>query len=190
MKKNFRKIPPSITLKLGRLTGQEIVAGCSLSIDRAKIMSGDYSHLGISLGPGGLQFSEEVLPLTTQGKYSYRNIHGKTLVRRDLEKVRRTRSMDVPNWRGYGTHEVDIQYYAYPRDFLPPRGVKLVIHCSNPGPQETKYVFAVKVDEVLSRADAGFEDNLLYDINILQENVGACGVELSSVQIASTSLPC
>lgn len=185
MRKNYRKIPPHIFIRLERLRGENVVAGCAISITREQLISGQYSQLGIQLNSDGISVAGPVLPNPSSGKYSRWNMYGKVLIHKELPKVRRVRSMDAPNWGGEGTHSVDIPYLAYQREFLPPPEVKLVLHCANPSGDQGRYILAVKVDEVLNRNAAGFRDRLLYDINILQENIAACGVELAESELSS-----
>jgi len=176
MKKNYRKIPKHIISKLKHLQAREIMVGCAISIPREKIAADVFKHLGISLQEGVLKFPSIVLPSPEQGKYSFKNINGETIVRRDLPKEHHTRTFDAPDWSGYGTHQVDIPYEAYPRYFVTPHEAKLSLHCENCGTNQEKYVFVVKVDEVIDIKKPDYADRLLYNINLLQENVGACDI--------------
>ena len=44
-------------------------------------------------------------------------------------------------------------------------------------------MIAARVDEVLSQADPNFDDYLLQNLNLLQENLGACGVEAADSSV-------
>lgn len=184
MKKNYRKIPKHISAKLSNLHAAEIMVGCAITISRDRILAGELRHLDVVLTEEGLKCPAEILPAQEQGKCSYKNRNGETIVRKDLPKEHRTRSFDAPDWNGYGTHQVDIPYEAYQRFFNPPTEAKLSLHCENPAPNQESYVLIVKVNEVLAMSSEDFNARLLFDVNLLQENLGACDVETATSSAA------
>ena len=185
MKKNILKIPQVIMQKLRTLPDDQIVVGCAIKIKGKELKAGKLNHLGITLTKKGLLLSDSVIPLETQGKYSNKNVNGEIIVRKDLPKERHYRSVETPNWGDAynGTHMVDLPYDKYPREFDPPRELEIIITSPNTSPNQTDYIIAFKVNEVLNKKSKKFKKNLLENLNLLQENVGACGVESALIRI-------
>lgn len=107
------------------------------------------------------------------------------MVRKDLPKETHYNVIEAPNFgdptRGY--HTVHLPYSKYPRDFHPPRELQILMSCSDTSPNLAAYVIAFKVEEVLSKKSQDFGAKMLDDLNLLQENIYACGVEAANVSI-------
>ncbi|AUC94638.1 hypothetical protein CWS35_10435 [Bradyrhizobium sp. SK17] len=69
------------------------------------------------------------------------------------------------------------------RDFIPPKEVELSLTLleQRTGPE---FVVRFAVDQVLSKQAPDFDDDVLYNLNILQENLGAADVFESSATLA------
>lgn len=199
-KKNFRAIPERILNKTKSINSRYLVVSSLLTITKDEINKGLFNHLNISFKNNGLQFPASIIPDESQGKYSNRNVNGFEVIRKDLKKVRRYRTMEVPNygdsWRG--THTVDIPQDVYPRDFYSPRLINIQIECPSKSQDLDKYAIKFQLDEVLDKKADDFENRLLDLINLLQENVYACDIMaasstyqdyLSTVQLAWEILP-
>jgi hypothetical protein len=184
-KKNIHKIPQSIHERMRNITSDEIVAGCAVKFKAQDLASGRLKHLGIVLANDGLKLPLSIIPQGSQGKYSDRNINGLEVVRRDLPKETHYNSVETPNWGDsyYGTHTVHLPYEKYPRDFRPPRELEILMICRDIRPDLPTYIIAFQVQEVLNKKDKDFYDLLLEDLNLLQENIGACGVEAASMAL-------
>lgn len=178
MKKNLLKIPTEIVAKLETIKGGEVVAGCAVMFRANILTTGQLKHLGIMLTNEGLEVPATVVPPASQGKFSRKNLEGLEIKRDDLPKETHYRSVEVPNWgNSYkGTHKVDFPYEKYPRDFDPPRELAISIKCQNTKLGLQGYVIAFKVNEILEKTSKNFKNRLLENLNLLQENVGACGV--------------
>ena len=186
MKRNVHKVPTSVRLKIQNLGKRDIVVGCAQQFKADDIRSGVLKHIFVELSNGTLKFPECILPIASQGKYSARNINGFEVVRKDLPIETQYHFAEAPNWgdRYNGTHTIWLPHKAYPRDFKPPRELEIILHCSNPEATQSSFVFAARVNEVLSQNSPDFEEHLLEDLNLLQENFGACGVEPADTSIA------
>lgn len=183
-KKNIRSIPTPVRNRLSKLGKVPIVAGISRTFSEADLKGGKLEHLGIGLNEKGLQLPTSVVPLATSGKYSDRNVNGYEIVRRDLPKETHYNSVQAPDWNGYGTHTVDLPYEKYPRDFHGPKFLSIKVSSPNVDPNQSKYIIIFEVDQVLDPKDRSFEFDLLELLNLLQENVGACGVQKSGATLA------
>jgi hypothetical protein len=185
-KKNINKIPPIILKKLGTIKEGEVVAGCAVKFKADDLASGRLKHLGITLTDKGLNLPTSIVPPDSQGKYSDRNINGFEVVRKDLPKETHYNSIESPNWGDsyYGTHTVNLPYQKYPRDFYPPRELEILTSSKDIRPGLPTYIIAFQVQEVLDKHDKSFKDRLLENLNLLQESVGACGVEAATMALS------
>lgn len=177
MKKNLRKIPKEIIAKLGTIKGGEVVAACAVMFSANILVAGQLKHLGIMLTNKGLEVLDTVVPPASQGKFSRKNLEGLEIKRNDLPKETHYRSVEAPNWGNYGTHTVNFTCEKYPRDFDPPRELTISVKCQNTDPGLPGYVIAFKVNEILEKTNKHFYRRLFENLNLLQENVGACSVE-------------
>lgn len=185
MKKNIREIPGAVFSKLKTITQKEVNAACVKTYRREELAEGILSHLSITAGPEGLICPGSVLPPETQGKYSWWNINGAVIVRKDLPKETIYHAVEAPNWGdpSNGYHTVYLPHEQYPRDFQPPRELQLLVKCLNQKERSETYVLGFLVDEVLDKTSAEFKELLLENLNLLQENVGSCGIEPANIPI-------
>ena len=185
MKKHLRKIPENILEKLKTIKGKDVVVGCAVKFKADELAAGSLKHLGITLMPGGLELPAAVVPPKSQGKYSAQNVEGIEIIRKDLPKEKHYRSIDVPNWGDWsnGSHDVDIPYEMYPRDFIPPKELEVTMACANKRAGLSSYVISFQIKETLDKTAKNFQKGLFENLNLLQENVGACGVEAAEVPL-------
>jgi hypothetical protein len=125
------------------------------------------------------------IPKASAGRYSKANVEGKDAIRKDLPMVTKTFSWETPNWGdwSYGSHTHTVDREVYQRDFIPPKEVELSIALFEKT-SEAEFVLKFAVDQVLSKRSEDFESELLYNLNILQENVSAVDVFASEATIA------
>lgn len=185
MKKNLRKIPDSINQKLRTVKSKEMVVGCAVKFKSANLLKGNLKHLGISLTDKGLNLPASIIPPADQGKYSDKNANGLEVIRKDLPKEKHYNTVESPNWGDdyKGTHTVNLPYEKYPREFIPPRELEIIMRCNNIRPNQSEYIIAFKVNEVLDRTRKNFKTRLFENLNLLQENVGTCGVESADMTL-------
>jgi hypothetical protein len=179
MPKNFRKIPAHVRAGLGRIGQQPVVAGCGMVFAERDLRAGHLRHLGIKFQRGQLVVPEQVIPLPSRGKYCERNFYGVEIIRKDLPTETHYNYVETPNWgdSSYGTHTVALPYEKYPRDHVAPRLSSIGMECQPAPGQNRKYFITFQVSEVLDPTSDEFDDRLLECINLLQENVGRCGVQ-------------
>jgi hypothetical protein len=180
--KNFLKVPEAILGKVRSLPDDEVVVAAVVKIAAMAIVAGEYGHLDMTLEGERPVFPSEVIPKRSRGRYSRRNVEGKVVVRRDLPKFKKTFSVEAPTFGDTtNTHTVYFERDVYPRDFLPPKELALQLELLGEAADEDgQFLFRAGVGDILDRRAAGFEDDLLYDLNLLQENVGAVDVFPSS----------
>lgn len=186
-KRNLLKIPDWILAKAENFSDDEFVAACVKRISIPEVEAGRYAHLDIKFEGEELQFPESRLPSARAGRYSLRNAYSHTLVRKDLPKITRTYSMEVPNFGDWskGSHTVDIPRQVYRRDQIPPKRMKIAIELlEEEKADEGSFVFKFRVDEVMVKGGQNLLSDLLFNLNLLQENVGSTDVFPANATLA------
>lgn len=149
----------------------DVVVACVREVSAENVTN--FGDVGLRWVNGALEVPPAFVPARNAGRYSRANVEGEVVVRRDLPKTFQTYTWEAPNYgdwsKGSTTHSRTQEVYQ--RDFIPPKEVTLSISIL----RETGGKYAVKfaVDQVLKRGMPEFEAELLYNLNILQENVGA-----------------
>ena len=178
-KKNLHKIPNHVRDRLPLLSGDKVIAACVRAISQSSIEKGEFGHLGIEIETGALRFTERLVPIAAIGKYSRWNVNGREVVRRDLPKVHKYFTLEVPNFGDWtkGMHYVDIPRDVYQREFIQParKELSLALLRTESG-DDPVHLFRVRVEDVLDRNAIDFSNKLLENLNLLQENVGTVNV--------------
>ncbi|MBJ8996995.1 hypothetical protein [Citrobacter braakii] len=184
MKRNIRVIPKNIHSKLRRL-GNTVVAGTSIAFTENQLKSGALEHLGIYFDNGVNAYETSVIPDPLQGKHSLKNVFGEEIVRKDLPKETHYTEIESPNWgdSSNGTHTVRLPYEKYPRDIIPP--TLIAIEINHKQPSDSHFIFNFRVTRILDKQSNKFDDELLFDLNLLQENLGKCGIENADKPIST-----
>ena len=186
--KNFRKTPDSITKKVARVEGNEIVVAAVKRISASELRAGLYKHLEMGWGvEEAALFPERIMPHPMNGKFSMWNAQGREIIRKDLPMVTRTFSVEAPNFGDWsnGSHDVSWDRDVYQRDFVPPAEAELSIALlrTEPG-DDPNLLFRFRVEQILSKASGDFGEQLFSTVNLLQENVGAIDVFRSEAEAA------
>jgi hypothetical protein len=174
---SFRHIPDRIRVKVEKLSGDEIIVACVKKVSASQIK--DYAHLGLSVVDGKLVFESPVMPSPDVGLYSRRNLEGQEIVHRDLPMIDETYTSTRPNYGDWtkGSHDIHWTRKIYQRTFIPPYDLDLtaeVLH--EESGEEPTFVIKFSVGRILDRKGKGFAEELLFALNLLQENTGASDV--------------
>jgi hypothetical protein len=183
-KKNYRKIPQELLSKIAALRVDDVVVACVKRLEPGDIAR--YAHLNLRLHNGDLSVPAPAVPPVNMGAFSRTNVDGKEVVRRDLPKIQKSYWVEVPNWGDWsnGSHDVWWTRDVYQRELIPPKELTLSIVLLPRDAGDAHYTVKFQVDQVISRAAPDFDADLLYNLNILQENVGAVDVFASTATIA------
>jgi hypothetical protein len=176
-KRNLLKIPNYILEKVENLKGKPVVISVLKKVKKSEIEKGIFSHIGIKFNKATLEFPNEFIPLRKIGRWSVVNLDGKRKPLKNLPMITKTFTMEAPNYNGNGTHDVSFDRPIYQKEYFPPK--ELVVKIELLGQEvnnEPIFIFKFTVDEVLTTTDINFEKNLIYNLNILQENVGAVDI--------------
>ena len=185
VKKNYRKIPPRIHATLKTLQDKEIVVACIKTFSASDLQAGCLAHLGVTLDEDGLHLPEGTLP-EPNGKYSYYNRYGKEIIRKDLPKETRYTPVETPNWgdEANGTHTVYLPYEKFPRDYEAPALAIIQMDSPDTNPNLATYAIRFRLNEIMDRTSVDFQNRLLEGLNILQEQLGSCGVQGADVPLS------
>jgi hypothetical protein len=181
MPKNFGRIPPEILRRLETFALDDVVVAVAKQLRPKDVER--YAHLGLRIENDNLILPAPFVPSISAGKYSRTNVEGKEIIRKDLPMIKKEIAHLAPNWHGSGTHLVIHERDVYLREFIRPKEVELAITLLE---THAEGVFIVKfaVDQVINRRSDDFETELLYNLNILQENIGSANVFESDATIA------
>lgn len=176
--RNRRVVPSAVKKKVEAFGDTPFQAGTTLPITRDQAEGGVFRHLQIEWGEGGLTLPHRVLPLAEMGKWSARNTIGHEIVHDDQAKELRYRTVETPNFGDWskGSHPVDLPYEAYPRTYFPPKYASLELDVIAENRVEGTTEVRCRCDEVLQTGMRHFDTHLLWDLNLLQENVGSADV--------------
>jgi hypothetical protein len=181
-RKNYKKIPRQILDRINAIDVDDVIVACVKRVAPEDVRQ--YVHLNLQLQNGTLVLPPPTVPSETSGRYSHINVHGKEVVRRDLPKVLKTVTIDSPNWGDWsnGSHEVSWTREVYERGFIPPKELTLSVELVDTR-DNGEFLVKFAIDQVLRKTADDIEDELLYNLNILQENVGAVSVFASTATL-------
>lgn len=184
-KKNLRKIPQQILSQVKSLETDSLVVGCLLQLELQDIRNDIYRHIGLYWDDGEVRYEKSMVPLSEAGYYSHYNRDGREIILTDLPKELRSWSIEAPNYGDSwnGTHQVHFTKEAYQREFIAPKLLSITIELVGETATDQALIFRFIVEEVLDRRSEDFEDQLLFNLNLLQENVGNCEVYPSDASI-------
>jgi len=184
MPKNLLRIPRSILQRLATFDQDDVVAATVKLVLPTDI--GRYERLGLSLHDGTLGIPEPQPPKPSAGRYSNANLYGMEKVRKDLPKITKSYGFWAPSWGSGSYHYVSHDREVYIREVYPPKEVNLSIALVER--RGDGFLLKFAIDQVLSRRTPNFEQELLYNLNLLQENVGAADIFESATSLADYAL--
>ena len=181
-KKNLRKIPDLILERIRAFDQDDVVVACVKSIKPSDVPR--YSHLGIEMEGDNLSVPAPSVPNPSMGKFSRANVEGLDEKRTDLPKV--TKEIycgDRPIYGDWskGSFPLWQTRKVYQREFIPPKEVELSVTLIEE--KSGAYVVRFAIEQVVNRRTENFEQELFYNLNLLQENVGAAGVFTSDTSL-------
>lgn len=174
----YLKIPSDISSKLNTFENDDVIVSCVKPIGIEEIESGTYSHIGIQISDGEVVYKKSIVPDIKNGTRSKRNVQGHKIPIKEKGKKWKTYSFDAPNFGDWskGSHEVSWDRKVYPQRKIPPRNLELTIDQIHRDNASDEYVFKFAVDKVYNKQSENYDEELLFAINLLQENVGVSDV--------------
>jgi hypothetical protein len=175
-KRNLNKLPSAVSSSLATIK-TELIAAAVTKLIRPSEIATTYRHLSL---PTQVGKTETVLPPLEMGKYSTRNQHGWEVVRRDLPMITKTYYWETPNSGDASTYGTHLHYQdreVYQREFHEPRMYRLTNEMLRVGAGgDNPNAYRIALDHQLDRANPVFDEELMFMLNLLQENTGAVGV--------------
>ncbi|VCX26232.1 hypothetical protein BANRA_03226 [Klebsiella pneumoniae] len=183
MKKNIRVIPKNIHSKLRRL-GNTVVAGTSIAFTENQLKNGMLEHLGIYFDNDVIKYEASIIPDPLQGKYSFKMFSArKSSEKTSQKKLTIPKLSHLTGDSSNGTHTVRLPHDKYPRDIIPPK--LIAIEINHKKSSDSYFIFNFRATRILEKNSNKFDDELLFDLNLLQENLGKCGVENADKPIST-----
>lgn len=184
MKKNYRLIPDFIRTKLNNLQESEVVIATIKKMTKEQIEQHPVISKIVTFNPE-IQILEYYEPEKTAGSYSKKNINGYRIKYPERPKVRKTYyAGERPIFGDYsrGTFSLYITRLIIPYDEIAPRNI--FIHATlleeNIENNIPFYTLKFQTTPVLLKTN---EPEILFNINILQENIGSINVFPSDTTI-------
>lgn len=177
-KKSFRTIPATVESELAKLASRNVQVLAGKKIDLQEIEAGKYSHLGLTLQTASVGNDWGLIPGADVGKTSARNLEGWEVVRKDLPKYKKYFYQDIPiygNAARNGWTTATIPRDVYHKDQFPPYLLQLNVLVQEKI-NESKFGVVFAVDQIFDREAPSFRDDLLFALNLLQENTGVIGL--------------
>lgn len=183
MKKNIIKIPPLVMARVHKFANSSLVAACTMQYKLQDVNSGALKQFGIVLpiGVAEVGLSGKFEPPPTAGRYSWINSNDIIEIHKDLPKVPREVEGSIKDWHG-NHHTVIFTRQCYPRSKLPAKHV--LIEAKIIRKELDWVVVGFRVADELNSSQPDFNERLLSDLNLLQENIGCGRIELASTDIS------
>lgn len=180
----MRKIPDKILAKLDQIDTPAIVVGFGRTLTVAEMEEQPLQHLHISYVGGQLRLPEHPTVPQPIGPFSDENINGREVIHKDQPKYPKSVYMgERPNYGDWskGSFGLWSTRKVYPRSFIPPRHIAVKINDNEHLRQAEIRILSFRLEPHLVRADAHFEDTLLFYLNLCKEVLGGCDVFKSDV---------
>lgn len=170
--KHFRKVPKKVTAKINSFKSDTILVSIETTLSKESLAKFRSSSL---LNTSQYKTNEledfSFLPPATVGTYSRRNIEGRSITLRNKPKVQKSWTIEGPNFGDYskGTHTVVHSKLVFPQKTEFPKNILLSF--KNIKRVDNNFRCKVLIDVPLNRTDSTFNQDLLFFINLLQENL-------------------
>lgn len=191
-KQSYRKIPISIDAKLNQFKGGAIKVASAREVPVHQIQQGLFTSVGIYFESGNLHIPEQnIIPALDGGVWARRNIEGWEIVRRDLPKISRYFSVEVPNFGDWakGSHEMVYTRECYQREVVGPLEARMKITIESAIEDLNTILFSFELDYLFDPEETDFRKQLLLGINLMQQTTGCSDVfpaDVSKEEILKT----
>lgn len=170
--KHFRKVPKKVTAKVNSFKSDTILVSVETTLSKELLVKFRSSSLFATSQDQTDELGDFLfLPPKNVGTYSKRNIEGRSIALRNMPKVTKSWTIEGPNFGDYtkGTHTVVHSKLVFPKKTEFPKNIllsfKIIKRVDN------NFRCKVLIDVPLNRTDSTFNQDLLFFINLLQENL-------------------
>ncbi|HBN05946.1 MAG TPA: hypothetical protein DD434_09195 [Bacteroidales bacterium] len=180
MRKNFRKIPTSILEKIQNIDG-DLIIGAVINLSEDDFINPFYSDFNLTIKDGLLSYESEIVPSIIKGTFSKRNIDGYKIKFPERPKISKSYYVgERPIFGDYskGTFSMYISRKVIDFIDIPPKEISLIFELLDKKTVNGKdnYIIKISTSHVLNQSMTNFYDELFFNLNILQENIGAVDV--------------
>ncbi|WP_057766078.1 hypothetical protein [Cytobacillus praedii] len=173
-KKNLNKLPKDIQNKFNEM--ENFIVSTAKKIKLADIENGVYEHLGIKIENGKVAFPSSIIPSQKIGRYSKYNVYGRTFSRKDLPKIEKEYSNELPIYGDWskGSNTVSWTRWVWQTERWLPKFLKIEMESLEQ--DETSITIKFSITNILHSKSTNIDKDVLYYCNVLQENIGVHGV--------------
>lgn len=188
MKKYFNKIPLLIQNKISNSTSAEFEVASIIKLYKTQINSNNFEQIGISLNSQNQISLTTVLPDSSIGRHSKRNVEGYQEVLKSEPKILRTYNLGerpvFGDW-SKGSFELHASRKVYRRIQHPTESFTISSEIIDIGQDyDGEYIiFKVKINEIFIKKSEDFTERLLHGINVLMESHGKADIFESSANM-------
>lgn len=181
MKKNFRKVPDWILQKIENIVSNNITVATVIRLMASELEDPTYTDIHFSVNDGTLTFNEEYIPSKNKGSYSKKNILGYKIKYPERSRIPKTYYLGERHKYGDNTRETFSLYVTrqvIDYDEIPPKEISIIVELLNSEEENGQifYIFKISTSQILSKQSDNFIQDVLFNINLLQENIGSINV--------------
>ena len=182
MKHNIMKVPAVVCRKLLEFGDNDVVAACTCQFNADDVSKGALLRYGINVSNTGITvgLKGNFEPAANAGRFSRRNCHKTIIIHKGEPRVPRELEGVATDWQG-GHHTFTYTRFCYPRSVDTPKHIRIEVQIVRV--ELDRIVVAFRVNESLNRTMPEFDRRLLAGLNLLQENVGTCNIELAATEM-------
>jgi hypothetical protein len=148
------------------------VVGGTKTIRADELAAGSYEHLKIRSTDDIRDLPVSLIPSPNVGRTSHRNATVLEEVVKTQGKQPKRIEGRAPDWKGGGLHTIHYWREVWPRRLVLPSMSRLAFRRADAVGPDGSVVVRFQIQEVLTKAQPDFRDEVLRCINLLQENVG------------------
>lgn len=189
MRKNFRKTPEYILHQLENILSDEITVATIKKISNEEFNNPFYSQINFNEIKDVLYFNTEFVPLFNKGRFSKKNINGYKIRYPERPKILKTYYLGERAIFGdysRGSFSLNVTREVTDYDFIAPREISIKIELLDTIIENETTFYNVKfsTNQTLNKKTNTFSEELFFNINLLQENVGSVSVYSSETTAA------
>ena len=170
IRKNYNKVPKAIIDRTEEFNSDCVKVGKKVVVTEGNVSR--FQKLGLRIESDKLFFNDKVLPSSKNGRYSNYNCYGRRIRRKDLPMIDK---IFCGECYPYGNKNSDKVSYSYTKKVCQAEEwIPSFVNISISIEEKDVNVFDVlfEICDSLDRTEYNFELDLLFYINLLQENVG------------------
>lgn len=181
MKKNYRKIPGTISAKIDNFNADSFQVCILRKVSEEELKTLPFNNFNFDLMIETDNFNDSFIPNSNRGTFSKKNIDGYKIVYRDQEKVYKTWYAGERPYYGdwsKGSFSLYITKLVFPSLTVAPKELSLNVEVLDVSTEGDKRIYTLKiyVDLIINKNSISYNDDLFFALNLMQENFGDADV--------------